>query len=97
MANKAVVGVAALGVSGYMVSEHIKDWQAKKEQREREQEREDNREARERRFREKMVRKCLLVYNICGSVFNGVVCMLYYVFIVYLQCMISVSFAYTHL
>jgi len=55
MANKAVVGVAALGVGGYMVSEHIKDWQAKVEQRAREQEREDNREAQERRFEESMV------------------------------------------
>lgn len=55
MANKAVVGVAALGVGGYMVSEHIKDWQAKVEQRAREQERKDNREAQERRFEESMV------------------------------------------
>ena len=55
MANKAVVGVAALGVGGYMVSEHIKDWQAKNEQRARVQEREDNREAHERRLEEAMV------------------------------------------
>ena len=55
MANKAVVGVAALGVGGYMISENIKDWQAKNEQRTREQEREDNREAQERRLEEAMV------------------------------------------
>ena len=55
MANKAVVGVAALGVGGYMISENIKDWQAKNEQRAREQEREDNREAQERRLEEAMV------------------------------------------
>lgn len=55
MANKAVVGVAALGVGGYMISENIKDWQAKNEQRVREQEREDNWAERERRLEESMV------------------------------------------
>ena len=55
MANKAVVGVAALGVGGYMISENIKDWQAKNEQRAREQEREANWAERERRLEESMV------------------------------------------
>jgi len=55
MANKAVVGVAALGVGGYMISENIKDWQAKNEQRARDQEREDNWAERERRLEESMV------------------------------------------
>lgn len=69
MANKAVVGVAALGVGGYMISENIKDWQAKNEQRAREQEREDNREAQERRLEEAMVSVYYELYKL-WSMFN---------------------------
>ena len=67
MANKAVVGAAALGVGGYMISENIKDWQAKNEQRAREQEREDNWAERERRLEESMVSIGVIKFVVYGT------------------------------
>ena len=52
MANKAVVGLAALGVTAYTVSEGYADWRARQEERNRNQEAQDRAEENARRLAE---------------------------------------------
>jgi hypothetical protein len=57
MANKAVIGIAALGGAAYVASERFADWRANKEKRDRHQEDQDRAEAIARRCEEEQRKK----------------------------------------
>ena len=50
MANKAVVGLAAVGVSAYAINEQLQDWRARKERERIQRQRQDNIDALQMRI-----------------------------------------------